>query len=266
MARKWESIICYEDRSNSFQTSRWRLAGISTKQDGENTGGGLLWLEMNRSGDIVTADLYKEASRGASDKVATGPADVSGIDGTGAGAVEVALSEANSSGMTGSLWIHRYRADDVCPVQVALCVDEDLDALWDGIESLAGYDSTVGCAEFVRLAGEDLLARATAMFRDQLGGHGAAEAWFIQNASHSYPDLRRIANPAQLRSACAHRALAIAIGRSHKMGGDTMYSRLRDYHHGEYERAMASLVLAVRPGDGDAAGHSLPGAVRQSRV
>ncbi len=266
MARKWESIICYEDRSGGFHTSRWRLAGIRTKEGSENTDGGVLWLEMSRAGDTVTADLYKDPARDASDKVATGSADVSGVAGTGAAAAELELSEANSSGMSGSFWIHQYHADGVCPVQVALCVDEDLDALWDGIESLGGYDSTLGCAEFIRLAGEDLLAKVSAMFRDQLGGHGAAEAFFIADASRSYPDLRRIANPAQLRIACAHRALAIAVGRSHKMGGDTMYSRLRDYHQAEYERAMASLVLAIRPGDGDAAARGAAGTIRQSRI
>jgi len=266
MARKWESIICYEDRGGEFHTSRWRLAGIKTKEGGENTDGGVLWLEMHRAGDTVTADLYKSPARGASDKVATGSADVSGIDGTGAAAAELELSEANSSGMSGSFRIHQYRADGVCPVQVALCVDEDLDALWDGTASLGGYDSTFGCAEFIRLAGEDVLAKVNAMFRDQLGGHGAAEAFFIADASRSYPDLRRIANPAQLRIACAHRALAIGVGRSHKMGGETMYSRLRDYHQAEYERAMASLVLAIRPGDGNAAARGAAGAVRQSRV
>ena len=266
MARKWETIICYEDRCGGFHTSRWRLAGVKTAQGAENTDGGVLWLEMTRAGDTVTADLYKSASCGESDKVATGSTDVSGLDGTGAAAAELDLSEANSSGLTGSLWLHRYHADAACPVQVGFCVDEDLNALWDGIEALPGYDSTYGCAEFIRLAGEDLLAKVAAMFRDRLGGHGAAEAWFLHDAARSVPDLRRIANPAQLRAACAHRALAIAIGRSHRMGADTMYSRLRDYHQSEHERALASLVLAVRPSDADAEANCRAGAVRQSRV
>jgi hypothetical protein len=266
MARKWESIICYEDRGEEFHTSRWRLSGIRTKEAAENTDGGVLWLEMSRAGDTVTADLYKDAGRDASDKVATGTADVSGTDGTGENAAELALSEANSSGVSGSLRIHAHLADGACPVQVALCVDEDLDALWDGIESLAGYDATVGCAEFIRVAGGDVLAKVSAIYQDQLGGYGAAEAWFITDASRIFPDLRRIANPAQLRVACAHRALEIAVGRSHKMGGDTMYSRLRDYHRAEYERAMASLVLVIRPASGGATQSSAAGTIRQSRV
>lgn len=266
MARKWESVICYENRSAAFHTSRWRLLGVKTKEAGENTDSGVLWLDMSLAGDTVTADLYKDAARGGADKVAGGSADIAGVDGTAGQAVEVPLVEANSSGLSGSFWIHQFQAADVCPVQAALCVDEDLDALWDGVESLGGYDATSGCAEFIRLAGEDVLARVAVMFRAQLGGHGAAEAWFITEATRNLPDLRRIANPAQLRIACAHRALEIAIGRSHKTGGETMYSRLRDYHRAEYERAMASLVLAVRPGSGDAASSGAAGLIRQSRV
>jgi hypothetical protein len=267
MARKWESIICYENRGEAFHTSRWRLSGIRTRQGAENTDGGVLWLDMSRTGDTVTADLYKDSARDASDKVATGSADVSGIDGGGQYAAKLNLTEANSSGVSGSFRIHRYLADGVCPVQVALCVDEDLDALWDGIESLGGYDATCGCAEFIRLATEDVLAKVSAMLQDQLGGYGAAEAWFITDASRIHPDLRRVANPAQLRVACAHRALELAVGRSHKMGADSMYSRLRDYHRSEYDRAVASLVLAIRPGD-DGSAHTggRGGAIRQSRV
>lgn len=266
MARKWESIICYEKRGEEFHTSRWRLSGIRTAEAAENTDGGVLWLEMVRAGDTVTADLYKDAARQAADKIATGSADVSGVDGSGDGAAKVALSEANSSGIDGSFRIHSYLADGVCPVQVALCVDEDLDVFWDGIESLPGYDATCGCAEFIRLASEDVLAKVGAVFQDLLGGYGAAEAWFITDAPRVFPDLRRIANPAQLRVACAHRALEIAIGRSHKMGAETMYSRLRDYHRAEYDRAMASLVLASRPGRGGASAGASTGVIRQSRV
>jgi len=266
MTRKWESIICYEDRQAGFHSSRWRLSGVRTRQNAENTDGGVLWLEMTRAGDTVTAALFKDAARDAADKVAEGSADVSGLDGTPGGAVEVALAAANASGLSGALRLHDYRADAACPVQVALCVDEDLAALWDGIASLPGYDATCGCAEFIRLAGEDVLGKVLALFQDRLGGYAAAEAWFIADASRILPDLRRIANPAQLRGACAHRALEIAHGRSHRMGSETMYSRLRDYHRAEYERATATLVLAIRPASGGARDRAAAGSVRQSRV
>ncbi len=251
--RRWESIIPYEDRSD-YHTSRWRLAGVKTKEAAENTDSGVLWLQMTKSGDTVTANLYKDDGLDASEKVATGTADVSGCDGTGDNAAEVILSAANSSGISGSFWVHKYDADANCPVQVALCVDEDLDALWDAIDDLNGYDSTYGMAEFIRFAGEDVLGAVARIFKDELGGHGAGEAWFIADASRHYPDLRCIANPGQLRIACAHRALAIALGREHQRASETAYSELRDHHNAEYERALASLVLAFKSGSGDTAG------------
>jgi hypothetical protein len=266
MARKWESVICYESRGQAMCSSRWRLAGVRTKEGAENTDAGVLWLQTTRNANVVTADLYKSADRATGDKVATGTANVAGLDGTAASAVELTLAQANTSGLSGSFFLHAYYAADVCPVQVALCVDEDLDALWDGIESLAGYDATAGCAEFIRLAGEDVLAQVAATFRDRLGGYAASAAWFIEDQARCLPDLRRIANPAQLRLAAAHRALEIAIGRGHNMAAETMYSRLRDYHRAEYDRAMACLVLAFRAGDGGAAGSGPSAAVRQFRV
>lgn len=248
MARKWESIICYEDRSAAFHTSRWRLTGVKTKESAENTDSGVLWLEMTRGGDTVTANLYKDDGLASGNKVATGTADVSGCDSTGTNAVELALSEANSSGLSGSFWIHSYEGDDTCPLQVALCTDEDLDGLWDGIEDLPGYDATAGMAEYIRLAGEDVLGKVAAIFRRQLSGYGPPEVWFITDAARVYPDLRMIANPGQLRMACAYNTLEIALGRSHQRGKDTMYSNLRDYFHQQYDRTMGSLSLAFKAG------------------
>ena len=244
MARPWESIISYEDRAY-FWTSRWRLAGVRTKEGAENTDSGVLWLKMAKSGDTVTATLYKDDGLASGNSVATGTADVSAVDGTGLNAVEVTLTAANSSGLSGSFWIHLYEDDATCPVQVALCTDEDLDAIFDGIENLTGYDSTAGLAEFIRLAGDDIIARVTATFAAELGGHGAAEAWFITDAQRSLPDIRRIANPAQLRLACAFRALAFACGRSHMSSGSTMYSNLRDKFDGECDAAMSDDPFAA---------------------
>jgi hypothetical protein len=260
----WESNICYENRLEAFTTSRWRLAGLRTRAGGENTDGGLLWLQTARAGDTATAELYKDRGLASADKVAEGSADVSDLD-AGGEPVELTLSEANGSGLSGSLMLHEHLADDVCPLQVALCVDADLDTLWDGIEALPGYDATAGCAEFIRLASEDVLARVSAVFRDRLGGR-AARAWFLADGARELPDLRRIANPAQLRLACAHRALEIALGRSHRTGGESMYSRLRDYHRGEFDRAMASLVLSVTGGGDGPATAASGGAVRQQRA
>lgn len=256
MARMWESIISYENRSGHIRTSRWRLTGVRTKEDAENTGSGLLWMKTAKSGDNVTCDLYKDDGLGAADQVCDGAAaDVSGCDNTGANAAQVVFTATSFSGvatgLSGEMWIHSYTSDTSAPIVVALCTDEDLDSLWDDIENLPGYDSTVGCAEFIRVAQDDVIGKVAARYQDELSGYGAREAWWITDAGRSYPDLRRIANPAQLRLACAHRALAIAIGRSHQRAENTMYSELRDHHNAQYEAAMQALVLTTKSGDAD---------------
>lgn len=267
MARKWDSIICYEDRSDHLRTTDWRLSGIKTKEGAQNTGDGLLWLKTTKSGDVVTAELYKDSGLASANKVASGTANVAACDGTGENAATVTFAEAESSGLTGTVRILKYEGDDDCGVQVALCVDEDMDALWDGIEALTGYDSTYGCAESIRVAGGDVMAYVSKKFRDELGGVPAASAWFIGDGKHSYPDLRRIANPAQLRQACAYRALVICIGRSHMTGEESMYSKLRDEFDEQYGRALHSLVLALKGGSADDASDSKSAsAVRQVRV
>jgi len=100
MPRKWESIICYENRAEAFTTSRWRLAGLRTRSAGENTDSGVLWLETDRDGDTVTASLYKDAGRAQADKVAEGSADVSGTDGSAGSAVEIAIAAVSPPTVT----------------------------------------------------------------------------------------------------------------------------------------------------------------------
>ena len=253
MARMFESIISYEYRPGHVWTSRWRLAGVKTLEGSENTDSGMLWLTTSKSGDDLTCKLYKDDGVASDNQVCTAEAvDVSGCDNTGANAVQVTFAEANSSGLSGSMWIHGYTSDDYsAPVLVALCTDEDMDGLWDDIENLPNYSSTYGCAEFIRMAGDDIIGKLLARYQNELGGYGAQEGWFIIDADRAYPDLRRIANPAQLRMACAHRALAFALGSSHQRAEPTMYSSERDYHNAEFASAMQSLVLTTKAGDGD---------------
>ncbi len=246
-ARRWESILCYENRSD-LHTSRWRLSGLSTRRTAPNTDNGVLWLKTTVIDGSLTAELYKHPACAAGDKVASGAADISGVDGTAAGAVEVELAGANDSGLSGAFWIHRCAADSIAPLQAALCTDEDLAALWEGIDDLPGYNAAEGMAEFIRIAGDDVLGRVSRMFSEHFGGRGAPEAWFITDASRTVPDLRRIANPSQLRLACAYRALEIALGRHHQRAADTMYSRQRDLFAAEFARIMESLTLTLTSG------------------
>ena len=106
-------------------------------------------------------------------------------------------------------------------------------------------------AKELRAAVDQAIASLEPIYREALGGYGAAEAWYIRDAERSYPDLRRLANPGQLRLAAAWHTLEIALGAAHTRASPTMYSELRDYFRSRYEEAMRSLVLAIKSGSGD---------------
>ncbi|MFW6145735.1 MAG: hypothetical protein ACOC7R_00210 [Planctomycetota bacterium] len=242
--RPWEAVIPYDDRTVGH-TSRWRLRGIVTRAGATNTDGGVLWLKLTRDGDTATAELFKSQSLDAEACVASGTAEISGLDGTAANAAEVALAPTNGSGLSGAFRLHRCDGDGAWPVQVALCEDEDLDLLYDGIEHLSGYDATYGLAAVIRQAGDDCLRRIGRLFRDALDG--PEPAWFIDDRRLGV-DLRRLRNPDQLRLACACRALELALGRDHAAAGDTAYSTLRDHFARRYAEAIAAVDLATPDG------------------
>jgi len=256
MARKWEQIIPYEDRSIQLTTTNWRLSGFRTDVDNLNNDSGVLWLGTSKSGDNVTCTLYKDSA--AANSVATALAvDVSGTDNTGANDVLVTFTAANSSGLSGTMMIRDYQGDSTAvPLCVALCVDEDCTALFGALDDLSAFDETEGMADIIRVAHGDVMARVMQLFMDELGGYGAQEAWFIDDADRTYPDLRKISNPDQLRQACAYRTLDLAIRRDHLRADPTMYSETANHWAEQYEAAIGGLRLAFKPGSGDDADES----------
>jgi len=121
-----------------------------------------------------------------------------------------------------------------------LCDDKDVDALWDGIESLPGWDKKYGLAKLREEASIKVLRELHCICR-RTGPR--RQSWHVNPDE----DLRRVANPDQLRTACAHWVLVFALGRKTNAEHDTMHRRLHEYHEAEYRRAMASVVLKVNP-------------------
>lgn len=240
MTRAWEDIICYQD-TEAFRTSRWRLWGVRTRSGLANTDDGVLWLSLTGQDDGVAASLSLDRA-GVSTQASGTLEDVRSLDGSADEALEITLDEVADSGLSASLYLHAFQADASCPLQVALCTDEDLRALWDGVEDLTAYESLAGLAECIRLAGSEMLARVIRMYPEQLGA--TARAWYLDGSDRFAPDLGRLANPAQLRYPCSCLALAHALGRDHQRADDTAYSRLRDHFFERYETAMSSLRLA----------------------
>lgn len=268
VAALFDYVIAYEDR-DEIHTSRWALEGVDTRCGG-NTDRGWLWLTAGRDGDAVTVNLYKDAARGADDKVATGTADVAAIDG---GAAQCALTPANASGLGGEFYFESYAADPAAavPVLAALCTDADLADEYRNLEDLPPdvYDEQSGLARHCAAATRSVLLLVSQMYAEELGGQGAPEHRHRGGAARRYPDYRRIANPDQLRDASVHWALMLAFGCCHERGTETMYSRLRDYHDARRKEAIAAWRLAfnVDPDDdSDADRSKSAGMTRVTRV
>jgi len=268
MGRFEHYLISYEDR-DCLHTSRWLLEGVSTTADG-NTHRGWLFLTASAAGQTVTVDLYKDPDCDASEKVATGSADVSGIE---AAPVQVALSAVNDSGLTGRLYLEGYAADPPAPVPVlvSLCTDADLAELWRDIASLPSdvYDAACGMAAHCAAATRKVLLLASQMYASELGGAGGPEYPYAAGASRTAPDYRRLVVPDQLTEAAACWALELAIGSCHNMAEETMYSQLRDHFARRRAEAVGAWNLSFNTNpdeDADADASKSPTAVRLSRI
>ena len=238
-------VICYEDR-DVFHTSRWRLQGIVTTEDGANTDRGWLWMNAADASDTVTVDLYKDVAAASGDKVATGTADISGIDDA---AAQCALTASNTSGIAGAIWFEDYDADPsaVVPVLVSLCVDRDLEDEYRNLSDLPTevYDPTAGMARYCAAATRNVLLLVSQMYKEELGGYGAPETRHLLGAARTVPDYRAISTPDQLKPAAVHWALMLAFGACHERAQETMYSTLRDYHDEKRKEAIGAWNLSL---------------------
>lgn len=265
---KFDYPIPYEDR-DEFHTSRWALSGVNTTDDG-NLDAGWLWMLCVDSDDTVTVTLYKDAACAADDAVATGTADISGIDDA---AAKCALAASNASGLTGEFYFESYTDDNASaiPVCVSLCVDADLAEEYRNADSLPPdvYDATNGMAAYCAAASRKTLLLVTQLYAEECGGYGAPEHRHIPAATRTYPRLSVIANPDQLKDAAVHWALMLAFGSCHETARDTMYSTLRDYHDEKRKEAIGSWNLTFNSdpdADADADEQASAGGVRPIRL
>ena len=236
----YETIIAYEDRGKVF-THDWRLAGINTKSSG-STDDGLLYFDVTLSSTTYTAIVYKAEGKASGNKIASGTV-VSATGPTEADPLDITLTEENSSGVTGALKIASYTADETEGyLQVLLSVDADCDNYYDGYDLLNAYSSTYGLATHHNLAMFEIINYLSTRYRHEFSGHGKSPWW--QDGDKSYPDLRRILNPAQLRKASAHYALFTALEKS-AFDKDSAYWELMDRHEQRYKEALAGLQLAL---------------------
>jgi len=238
----FDYCFAYEDR-DYIKTSRWALSGVRTKSGAANIYKGRLWMTCSKTGDVVTADLYKGPTCAVADKVLTGTCNVASVSTT---PVKCTLAASGSSGLSGEFYFESYTADPAAAVEVlvSLVMDENLLLEYARIADLPAYDSTAGLADYCAEATKEVLLLVSQIYADEIGGHGAPEGRFRTDAVRDYPDYRRIANPDQLQRAAKHWALMLALGRSHDMADNTAYSALAEHHDNKRQEAISGWNIA----------------------
>ena len=113
-------------RDNSEQLEQWTFAGLS--YSGANNDGGVLYAKIASASGTATIGVYKDDGLASGDLVAQGTNADTGED------VEVSLSAQNASGLTGTVRLRDYVADDSDMILwPTLAIDTHLNAREDNL-------------------------------------------------------------------------------------------------------------------------------------
>jgi len=238
----FDNVINYEDRTE-MRTSRWSFDGIITKDSG-NTAKGWVWYSAVKTGDNLVVTVYKDAA-GASSVALSASTDISTYE---TAPVLVALAEANSSGITGQLFVHDYTSDvTLAPIMVSLIMDEDIELIYarsDETHMSDVYDSTNGYARFCAKATEHMLMFAASQFAEQMGGFGAEEDHNLTGPARLAPIWSSIVAPEQMKDAAVYYACWLAfLSADETDGEDSMLAFKAEQCKAEYDAAKSSLTL-----------------------
>lgn len=247
-----DHIIVYEDR-DEIRTTRWSIDGVVTKDSG-NTDKGWLYYSTVKTGDNIVVTVYKDAA-GANSVMACSATNISATDNTATNAVKITLAAVNTSGLTGTMWVH-YWAEDVTlvPMLVSLCVDEDIELIYqrsDEAHMTGVYDSTVGYAKYCAMATAFVLRWVAKKYPEEIGGFGAETDHKLKLAERIYPQWSRINAPEQLKDAATYYACWWAfMSQDESDGEDSMLASKAKMCQEQFESALSSINL-VFDTDGD---------------
>ena len=237
-------IIVYEDRAE-IRTSRCVLDGIITKDTG-NTHEGHLWMSTVATGNNIVATLYKDRA-GSSSVAVSDSVDVSDVDTTPA---ILTFSEADSSGITGTIWVHSFTTDvTLVPMVVSLCMDQDIEDEYARSEEAhmnGAYDATVGFARYCSIATSHVMRLVTQLYMNELGGFGGAEDYTLDSPDRLDPDWRGIIVPLQLLDAAKYYACwKIFMSQSESDGEDDMLAFKASQCKEQFDDAVSKISLTI---------------------
>ena len=243
----FDHIIVYEDR-DEIRTTRWIIDGVITKDSG-NTDKGWLWFSTVKTGDDLVVTVHKD-SAGASSVMLSAATDISDLDNDADNAVKITLAAENTSGLTGTMWVHDWTEDvTLVPVMVSLVMDQDIEdeyARSDEDHMDGVYDSTVGYARFCSVATGHIMRLVSNLYSTELAGYGAHEAYNLTLPERLYPDWRGIVQPLQLLDAAKYYACwKIFMAADESDGTDSMLAYKATQCKEQYDDAVSKWNLAI---------------------
>lgn len=229
------------------QLTALKLDGFVTINSLLNSDAGRLYLSLTKSGSTYTVNCYKDAAR--ANLVASGTTTAIGT---------ITLTASNSSGLSGSVYLTTYTADDTGIVADAfLSTDDDLPL--NGIQALTEFDVLSGFAKYHMQAFNDLKERLKSKYDSQLW-----DDTFVNDPTNSVSggcDLSRILNIKEgFRDYCRHKAFSYLMER-HAVDPNSTFSE-------RYKSAMsiAEGFFAARAIRLDTNGDKVRDVVRSGKV
>ncbi len=243
----FDHIIVYEDR-DEIRTTRWIINGVITKDTG-NTDRGRLWFSTVKTGDNLVVTVYKD-SAGSASVLLSSATDISALDNDSANAVKIALVAENTSGLSGTMWVHDWTEDvTLVPMIVSLCMDQDIEDEYAASEETfmaAVYDSTVGYARFCSIATAHVMRLVTNLYIQEIGGFGGVEDYDLKTPERFTPDWRGVIVPLQLLDAAKYYACWKAfMAADNSDGEDSMLAFKATNCKEQFDDAVSKLNLTI---------------------
>lgn len=234
-------------RDNNDSLEQIKLAGVVYLASGANTDRGRLYASLTKSGVTVTLNLYKDDALAAGDLVTSG--SVTDADGA-----TITLTEDNTSGLTGSVILRDYVADDTDLIlYAALADDQDLDEIEANLSNLY-LNSETHFGNIHQRVLRDLHTtltrrlppRVTYRYQVQLINHP-----FRENLKGDF-EIARLQNVEAYRDWAVYKALSI-IFRSQRAAFDGDMFALGSAYEERADKLMAQIVpILDTDSDGDA--------------
>ena len=177
------------------QLSNLVLDGLSTIDDALNTDSGRLYGALTYSAPTYTFSLYKDATR--MDLVAQGTATTLGV---------MTLTARNDSGLSGSVNVAQYAADDAA-IEAVCFLSQDGDLPMRGLDELCDYDPILGYADYHLKAFDYLKGHIVSRYKSIIFNPDFIDTHQINGGKGGY-DLSRCINISVLRETSAHYAFA----------------------------------------------------------